>query len=89
MHPRRNSFTDVLFESGAESAVAAVSALKSQLLCGDNTLLCRRLTVKTHEMIHPQAVDVSVIGEPLLGKVLAKIITVCAKYLNIVSCGYK
>ena len=53
-------------------------ALESQLLGGEDAVGGHCLMIKADEMIHAQAVDVRVIGMPLLGEVLAQIVSVCA-----------
>lgn len=68
----------MLFEGGAEGAVAVEAALDSQLLGGDYTLLGHGLLMQTDEVPDAKPVDVSVISDALLGKVLAQISPVCA-----------
>ena len=53
------------------------TAFIRQLLGGKNPLAGDRLVIQADEMVNAQAVDVGVIGEAPLGKVLAQIIAVC------------
>jgi len=86
VHPRCDGGPGVLFEGGAEGAVAVEATLDSQLLGGDYTLLGHGLLMQTDEVPDAKPVDVSVISDALLGKVLAQISPVCAdgiiRYIN-------
>ena len=86
VHPRCDGGPGVLFEGGAEGAVAVETTLERQLLGGKFTPVGHRLFIEADKVADAKPVDVSVISDALLGKVLAKIGPVCAdgiiRYIN-------
>ena len=76
LHPRRNGLPGVLFERRAEGAVATEAAIVGQLLGGERTLVSDGIVVEVDEMADAQAVDVGVVGQPLLGEMLAEVVMV-------------
>lgn len=82
IHPCGHSLSHALFESGAEGTVAPEAALMSQLLGGESALVSDGFTVKIHEVIDTQAVDISVIGQALLSEILTEVVVVSANGLR-------
>ena len=78
MHPRCHSSSHDLLKRSAESAVAAVAALGSELLGCESASLGYRLLVQADKVADAKSVDIGVVGDTLLGKVLAQISPVCA-----------
>ena len=64
------------FESISKGTVTSVAALQSQLLGGERTLVSDGIVVEVDEMADAQAVDVGVVGQPLLGEMLAEVVMV-------------
>ena len=77
MHPRCNGSSHDLLERVAEGAVAVETTLERQLLGGKFTPVGQRLFIEADKVADAKTVDVSVVGDALLGKVLAQISTVC------------
>ena len=82
IHPGGHGLSHALFEGGAEGAVAPEAALVGQLLGGESALVSDGFTVEVDEVIDAQAVDVSVVGQALLGEILAEVIVVGANGLS-------
>ena len=76
IHPGRHGLSHALFEGGAEGAVATEAAIVGQLLGGERTLVSDGIVVEVDEMADAQAVDVGVVGQPLLGEMLAEVVMV-------------
>ena len=76
-HPGRYGFPCMLLKYGTEGAVAAISALESQLLGGIGAPIFHRIMIQICKMTYAEVIDVSVVCETLLRKVLAKVVTVC------------
>ena len=77
-HPGRHGLSHALLEGGAEGAVAPEAALAGQLLRGEGTLVGNGFIIEIDEMADAQPVDVGVVGQTLLGEILAEIVVVGA-----------
>ena len=71
-----------MLEGGAEGAVAPEAALAGQLLRGEGTLVGNGFIIEIDEMADAQPIDVGVVGQTLLGEVLAEIVVVGADGLR-------
>ena len=81
-YPRRDGFPGLLFECGAERAVTVESAFGGELGGRKGAVAGNGLLIQTDEVFYAQSVDVGIIGETLLGKVLTQIGTVGADGLG-------
>ena len=77
-HPGRHGLSHALLEGGAEGAVAPEAALAGQLLRGEGTLVGNGFIIEIDKMADAQPVDVGVVGQTLLGEILAEIVVVGA-----------
>ena len=76
-HPGRYGFPCMLLKHGSECAVTVISALESQLLGGIGAPIFHRIMIQICKMTYAEVIDVSVVCETLLCKVLAQIVSVC------------
>ena len=81
-HPCCHSLSHTLFEGGAESTVTTEATFVGQLLRGEGTLTGNGFAIEIDEVSDTQVVDVSVVGQSLLGKILAKVVMVGAYGLS-------
>ena len=81
-HPGRHGLSNALFEGRTEGAVASEAALGGQLLGSERTLCGDGFMVKVDKMVDAQTVDVGVVGQALLGEILAEVIVIGANGLR-------
>ena len=72
-HPCRYALAHTLLESQAEGAIAAITALVSQLLGRDSTLFSNSIAIEANEMADAQVVDVGIVIRTLTGEILAEV----------------
>ena len=77
-HPGCGALVHALLESGAEGAVAMVSALLCQFLGDDGFLCSGKFAVAGYEMTDAKVVDVFIIACVLTGEILAEIVVLPA-----------
>ena len=75
-YPGGDALVHALLEGGAEGAVAPEAALAGQLLRGEGTLVGNGFIIEIDKMADAQPVDVGVVGQTLLGEILAEIVAV-------------
>ena len=77
-HPHRHILAHALLEGEAESTVATVAAVVSQLLDCEGAFAGDSLAVELDEMLDAQIVDIGIVCRALHGEVLAEIETIRA-----------
>lgn len=72
-HPGCYSLPHPVFESIAESTIAIVAAVVSQLPGGERMPGSYSLTIETDKMVDAQIVNISIVTDALTGEIVGKI----------------